>query len=227
MQLSLLIGKQILTPEGERLGYITGAYLDRSMQKPTALTFADENEEEFFLPMRAVLAVGDAVIAKNIRLSAPTGIPSPVGLPAFSSEGEALGTVSDCLLGETHVLVLTKDGQAVSVPADCVLVGETAIVYPSPAARNAVKPKRKERPAKTEATPSPSDHREEPKHEEPKHEEPFRCNLLGRRVKKSVFDGDGVPVALAGERITPAILSLARRKNLLLTLTVNTLTNLL
>ena len=51
-------------------------------------------------------------------------------------------------------------------------------------------------------------------------------NLLGRRVKRSVFDETGAPVALAGERITPDTVAKARRKNKLLALTVNTLTNI-
>lgn len=53
-----------------------------------------------------------------------------------------------------------------------------------------------------------------------------RTNLLGRRVKRSMFDDAGKPVALAGERITPETLKRARRHNRLLALTVNTLTNL-
>ena len=53
-----------------------------------------------------------------------------------------------------------------------------------------------------------------------------RTNLLGRRVKKSVYDETGAPIALAGERITPETITKARRKNKLLALTVNTLTNL-
>lgn len=53
-----------------------------------------------------------------------------------------------------------------------------------------------------------------------------RTNLLGRRVKRSVYDETGTPIAVAGERITPQTIALARRKNRLLALTVNTLTNL-
>lgn len=53
-----------------------------------------------------------------------------------------------------------------------------------------------------------------------------RTNLLGRRVKRSVYDETGAPIAVAGERVTPETIALARRKNRLLALTVNTLTNL-
>ena len=50
-------------------------------------------------------------------------------------------------------------------------------------------------------------------------------NLLGKRVVRSVYDAQGEIVALAGDRITPEVLSRARRKGRLLALTVNTLTN--
>ena len=49
-------------------------------------------------------------------------------------------------------------------------------------------------------------------------------NLLGRKVKKSVYDDYGIAIALAGERITPAVLARARRAGRLLALAVNTLT---
>lgn len=53
-----------------------------------------------------------------------------------------------------------------------------------------------------------------------------RYDLLGRRVKKSVYDAFGMPVALAGERVTPEMLARARKLNRLLALTVNTITNI-
>lgn len=51
-----------------------------------------------------------------------------------------------------------------------------------------------------------------------------RTNLLGRYVKRPVYDNAGAPIALEGERITPALLSNARRAGKLLALAVNTLT---
>lgn len=225
MQLSLLIGKQILTPAGERLGYVTGARLDRGMARLVALAAADENEEEFFLPASAVRAYGDAVIAGNRKTSSPSGIPAPVGLPAFSETGESLGAVGDWLTEEgSGVLVLVKDGVRTDVPAACVLAGETVIVYPSPEATRRSRPKK---PAKKEP-PAPEIPPESVPEPEPEAGKTGidRLNLLGRRVKRTVLDGAGSPVAQAGEKITPEILSLARRKNRLLALTVNTLTNL-
>ena len=53
-----------------------------------------------------------------------------------------------------------------------------------------------------------------------------RLNLLGRQVKITVRDKNGEAIAESGEKITPEILSVARKNNLLLRLTVNTLTNI-
>ena len=258
MQLSMLIGKQVLTPAGERLGYVTGAYLDRELKKLSALTIADAEEEEFFMPARALVAVSDAVIANNFRIRTASGVPSPVGISAYSEKGELLGSVGDWLFGEEDaVLILVKEGVRTSVPVKNVLMGETIIVYPEP-------PKKRPAPPRRPAAPKKVDNKENgntmPATEPPKNdvppvteeaptpaEEPTdgvapppsprkkggateysfnRFNLLGRRVKKSVFDEWGLPVALAGERITPEILARARQSNRLLTLTVNTLTNI-
>lgn len=218
MQLSSLIGKQILTLAGERLGYVKGVRFDPSYCRLTALEGVNDGEEEFFLPPRAVLSFGDALIARNTKISTPTGIPSPVGISAFTPKGISLGIVGDVLFdGKEGVLILVKDGVRTSVPAPCALVGSSAIVYPSPEAR----PKRRKR------SPSAQPKISNTKQSLPSSkEEPFRCNLLGKRVKKNVYDLEGKLIAEAGEYISPEILSLARRKHRLLALTVNTLTNL-
>ena len=265
MQLSMLIGKQILTPAGERLGYVTGAYLDRELKKLSALAVADAEEEEFFMPARALTAVGDAVIATNLRIRTPGGVPSPVGLEAYSDKGEHLGAVGDWLFGEEDaVLILVKEGVRTSVPVQNALMGETVIVYPEPPKKRPApvrRPAAKKTTQKTEneapmpatdasktddmsgaedipaqaegspSTPSAAAVDEAPVAPRQSNagtgEYSFnRFNLLGRRLKKSVFDEWGLPVALAGERITPEILSRARQCNRLLTLTVNTLTNI-
>ena len=101
MQISTLIGKPVLTRTGDKLGYVTAARLSRDLTKLSALCCADADEEEFYLPARTVLAVGDAVIAGNARLKAPTGVACPVGKRAFSYTGEELGVVTDVETGES------------------------------------------------------------------------------------------------------------------------------
>lgn len=221
MELSSFVGKRILSPTGKDLGYSKSVLLTRNRKKISCLVCIDGDEEEFYLPARAVLAAGDVIIAGPTRLSAPAGIPCPVGLPVYSNLGESLGTVVDLVLGEGDpVYLVGKDGVRESYPAERLTVSETVIAYPEGVKKRAAA--RKKRADKRDATPAP-----EKEEAETAPIDPFdRFNLLGRTVKKSVYDGCGKPIALAGERVTPAVLSDARRKNLLLQLTVNTLTNL-
>lgn len=316
MELSSLIGKRIVSPVGEVQGYVMRACPTRDLKKLSSLVCVDSEEEEYYLPARAVTAIGDAVVAGKARLSTPTGIHFPVGMPAYSEHGALLGVVSDFLLGEAPAIVISKiiitnDGARAVYPAECVQIGDTVIVYSSPVKRVSVKKHRPahrkkaepaeaaaETPASAQATPvqpakvqtsfeppasaqpapieaAPDLYYAPPVYEPaapvqrnpappaspvpaqpapvelapaqststqpapvPSTAEPYeqqsptivhslnRLNLLGRRVKKSVFDSSGAPIVRAGERITADTLSAARKENKLLQLTVNTLTNL-
>ncbi len=236
MQLSTLIGKPILSPAGQAYGYVTEARPTRDFTQIACLVCADGDEEEFYLPGKAILSAGDGVIAGKSRLNAPAGVPSPVGKTAYAQTGEALGVVSDLLLGEGEegVLAVSREGVRMTVPVSRALIAEHVVVYPNEAARRAASrtaaskpsaenrrtPRKKPAHAAAEtASAAPMPEKEAPKIALLNH-----TNLLGRRVKRSLFDSFGNPVALAGERVTPSILSLARRKNLLVKLTVNTLT---
>ncbi len=265
MQLSSLIGKKIISPTGEELGYVTGAYLSRDLTSLAALTAVDGEEEEFILPIRAVIASSDAIIAQKSRAAAPVGVPAPIGLRAFSETGADLGVVGDWLFGDCEpVFILVKDGVRTGYAAETVLSEETVVVYLSgerPAPKKRTKKKIVTSETKNEATmsedtPSENGSETESAAQESQAEEPaaepmetaeversasspesaepqeqtvkFELgtrNLLGKRVVRSVYDAQGEIVALAGDRITPEVLSRARRKGRLLALTVNTLTN--
>ena len=262
MQLSSLIGKPVLSPAGEAFGYVTEARPAKDCKTLSCLVCADAEEEEFFLPARAVISMDDAVIAGKTRLAAPSGISSPIGKEIFAYTGEYLGAVCDLLFdeGAEAILVVTKNGVRTTVAADCVTLGEHAVLYPDkpsrdaaarsapkrkPAADSADRPKRRRTPSPAdlpsaeeappampaEPIPAPQSAAPKPiaKEAQPETKPVFlqllnRTNLLGRRVKRSVYDDYGVPVALAGERITPAVLARARKCNRLLQLSVNTLT---
>ncbi len=258
MQLSSLIGKKIISPSGEQLGYVTGAYLSRDLRSLAALAAADGEEEEFFLPARAVSSCSDAIIAAKSRVSVVCGVPAPIGVHAFSEKGADLGVVGDWLFGDCEpVFILVKDGVRTGYAADSVVSEENVIVYlsgerPAPK-RRAKRPTKKpsteneggmSEPLPAESTSeapspaSPSAAEETPKGPASPPPAPLQTaqrggvqyelggrNLLGKRVVRSVYDAQGEIVALAGDRITPEILSRARKKGRLLALTVNTLTN--
>ena len=244
MRFSSWIGKDVLSRSGERLGYVVALRLTRDMKKLSCLVCADEEEAEFYLPARAVLSAEDAVIAGRQRFEMPTGQPCPVGRSVYLHTGEFFGVIADVDTGEEPALaVWTEDGER-SVPAACAAMGETVIVYPTAeekrtagARRGAKSTQRSvhKRENKTgEPTVSGSGGAQTPAagpapastQEKGREYRLDRTNLLGRRVKRSVFDDCGEPVALAGERITADVLARARRQNRLLALTVNTLTNL-
>lgn len=262
-KLSSLIGKQLLTPAGERLGYVLGATLTQNLKNISCLYCADQEDEEFYLPARAILSYGDALIVGKSRLSAPTGVPSPVMTPAYLHTGELAGVVCDYILGDDPRLVLWKDGTQTTVSLSLAARGETLIIYPTEAAKKRAPKSRassapaakKKQPSTPVQTPIPTPvtppeqlpfapMQETPEQPAPEVRKPFdettnahteqgiqyslnRLNLLGRKLKKSVYDSAGQPIAIAGERITPSVISSARRNNRLLELTVNTLTNVL
>ena len=231
MQLSTLIGKQILSPAGEVLGYVKGAYLSKDFLKLSALVCIDGDEEEFYLPARAILAAEDAVIAGKGRLENPTGAPCPVGQTAYTEKGEYLGLITDFLYGEEGVkpvLIATKEGVRTPLPVDLITVSDTVMLRDAKSAKPVrVRPIKK--PA-AKASENASAEELPPEMKKPSEAGQVinfnRWNLIGRTVKKTVYDPLGAVIVFAGEKITPEVLNLARRSNRLLQLTVNTLTNI-
>ena len=223
MEVSTLIGAEIFSPAGEKLGYVKTVYLSKDRKKITCLLCVDEGEsgedDEFVMPFRAVLSVKDVVIAKKARIAKTTGSPVPVGINAYSDTGEALGTLCEILVGDGGpVYIVTKNGVRTSYPDGSVVIGSALMV----SSENKEKAKSKEEPTKEAA-------QEVSEFTPMTYAQPAgldRLNLLGRQVKITVYDKNGDVIAMSGERITPEILSLARKNNLLLRLTVNTLTNL-
>ena len=232
MQLSMLIGKQILSPAGELLGYIKSVFLSSDYRKISSLVCIDGEEEEFYLPARAILSVEDAVVAGKARLDEPTGVPCPVGKSAFTHRGELIGTVSDflCDTEQEPVFLAVREGKETQLPASLICVNEAVMLRDPETKRPPLcRPRKKAAPKRA----APEKKAEEatqgnaPDNAQPARGDAlYRCNLLGRRVKRSVLNADGDLIVDAGERVTPEVLSAARRHNRLLQLTVNTLTNI-
>ncbi|MBR7186338.1 MAG: hypothetical protein IKD43_02485 [Clostridia bacterium] len=237
MQISTLISKPVLSPGGDAYGYVTDVRFARGYQKISCLVCADVEEEEFYVPLRAVLFFGDAVIVSRSRIATPTGLFSPIGKCAYTHTGEALGNVSDVILEEdAESTIVISDGKTQTVTrVSCASIRENAVLYPDAFSKAQAKGKAKN------GTQAPALKTERKKQKEncvpkvaegninaPKEAKAAilnRTNLLGRHVRRSVYDGRGTPIAVAGECVTPAILSAARRAGRLLELTVNTLTD--
>lgn len=222
MQISTLIGKRVLSPDGDELGYVLNVSLTKNRAKLLSLVCVDENEDEYSLPARAVLFEGDALVCDKIQSIVPEGNPNPVGMYAYTDCGQSLGAVCDVAF-EPEGAFLSFTEHKTPVPVSRIKFGQVVIVRSEKKAPAKKQSKERARQNKQEETkPSPA-----PQIKKSAETNVFdRINLLGRSVKRTVYGQDGVPVALTGERITPEILSRARRQNRLLQLTVNTLTNL-
>lgn len=224
MEVSFLIGKNVFSPSGEKLGYVTGAYLTRDLKKLTALSLADEEEETRYLPARALLACGDAVIARASWVQSPLGVPFPAGVTAYTQKGELLGTVCGWHDG---ILTISGEKGKTEAEAERIVCGETLIVYETaPVGRK--RTPRKKPPVRKKSDPIPT---EEEAFSHPmsqiQQNSPFdRGNLLGRQAKRNVYDATGNLLVAAGETVTAETLSKVRRRGKLLALTVSVLTNL-
>ena len=237
MEVSTMIGAEIFSPAGEKLGYVKSVYLSKDRKRITCLLCVDEGEsgedDEFVMPFRAVLSVKDVVIARKMRIENTIGAPAPVGINAYSNTGEALGTLCEILVGDGGpVYIVTKGGVRTSYPGGTVIIGEALMIGEEQ--KKSVKAKAKKGSAKKAKATEKNEAQDTQSTESdfsamlnaPMPSGIDRLNLLGRQVKIAVRDKNGEVIAQSGERITPEILSLARRNNLLLRLTVNTLTNL-
>lgn len=238
MEVSTMIGTEIFSPSGEKLGYVKTVYLSKDRKKITCLLCVDESDkeeeadDEFVMPFRAVLSVKDVVIAKKSRISKTVGAPAPIGVSVYTDTGEALGSLCEILVGDGGPFyIVTKNGVRTTYPDDMVTIGEALMVSTESGKKSAALAV-EEAPA---VIPSPA-----PAMGYSLGDIDFsavlnaantgagldRLNLLGRQVKITVRDKNGEPIVMSGEKITPEILSLARKNNLLLRLTVNTLTNI-
>ncbi len=217
MKASELIGKRVFSPVGRELGYVKEVRCDRTRSRLACLVCVDTEEEEFYLPRRALIATGDVIFAGNARLPAPSGVPCCLGLPAFSAAGERLGTLQDIVLEEEPPRFLLGGAQERACDVACVLCADSAaVVYPSAREKRAAL----RRAATKKAPPKETQNAQPPVTATRLNAAPF--DLIGRRVTKNLYDVTGAPVALAGERVTSAHLARARRSGLLLRLAMNT-----
>lgn len=213
MKLSALPGMLVLSPEGTALGYVKCVYVCENLVTLSALGCVDGDEEEFFLPAKCVLSVGDAVIAEGEKTGAPSGVPCPVGQSVFERSGALLGRVCE-LDTDEKTLSVSGGGETRVFPASRAVAGEVVILYPA----RAKKPSGKRKNAQRIAKKAPSDALRSQNAAFPE-----EGGLLGKRVKRTVFF-DGNALVAAGENVTPAVLRRARENNLLLQLAANTLT---
>ena len=130
-RLSDLIGKELLTREGVRLGHILNVRTDAKLRRVRGLECFGEDEEEFSVPWSALHSCKEAAILKGNELPpAADGIPAPFGKRVYAADGALLGSVNDLVREGTKIgALLLSDGRTlptekVSGVQDAVLVNE-------------------------------------------------------------------------------------------------------
>lgn len=197
MEYSTLIGKSVLSSSGKELGYVLAVYLREDFSSLLCLKCADEEEEEFFLPARAIKLSGDAILAGKPRLKTPSGVPCPVGKRVFDEYGGFLGRASALTDGEKGILTVSGIFAEREFYASQIKAEKNVLVFYAPRAE---RPKRK----KPESSPTSPEEGN---------------NLLGKSVKREV---EGL--CAEGETVTREMIRRARERNRLLELTANVLT---
>ena len=208
--LSRDIGKRVLTLRGDVLGTVKGALLSAGYKKVVGYTcFEEENGEEFAFCTENVFRVGaSAVVLKESPTLPQTALPSPVGLAAFSLDGDGLGTVTDMALEGDRVMTwITPSGE---YPLNRIVsVGQSVMIDVA-----------------TPRTRLPLPRKKEKESEKPT----VRCGeqfLLGRKIKKDVYNQRGECLAKEGQLITQEMLSTVKKYGKLAELTTVSLSNLL
>ena len=104
MNLKNLVGKQIVSIyEGEIVGTIIRANFNTSLTKITGFVVFDEEDDEFFLPMRSVVAMGDCVLIRNksVLNSVTTWVDiKPLGYNIYDEKANNLGIIEDASVDE-------------------------------------------------------------------------------------------------------------------------------
>ena len=205
MEFSKLIGKRILSTDGEAVGYALKAYLSQDLTALECLWCADDEENEFALLASSIQKIGDAIIAVNEKTSAPVGIPCPVGKAVFDEQGNLLGVASALTSGANGTLTVVGPCGEKEFSVKRICAGDTVMIRSKRDMGSKKEQKRisqePQSEKKTDSAPTLPD-------------SIYRMNLLGK-ILKTPLSG----IAEAGETVTAETIKRAHESNRLLELT--------
>lgn len=101
MNVSLLYGKKVLSTEG-RKGYVIS--VNAAKGKIECLTCADEDENEFYIDMKNVLKIGDAILFEDRDKAIKTAKPIRLGRASYDDAGIYLGNLEDVSCSGKRIL---------------------------------------------------------------------------------------------------------------------------
>jgi hypothetical protein len=201
MNLSNLIGQNVLSYQGETIGYTRCPCFSARFKKVTALLCSDADEGDFFLPLSAQPNEGEPLLftrkgkGKNIAYS-------PLGRPVYAETGKFLGTVTEMYLDDLSPRAIAVGeevypAEQITAFGDCILVNLRRSL-----------PKATPRPRSASTANG-------------KNKEPFA--LLGKKINSNVTNEQGEVLFRKGATVTPFTLKKAKRCNKTVELTAKTL----
>ena len=130
------IGKPLCTRQGDCIGYIKNAQVNKTFRRIRNFEWCDNEEEEHLLPCSAVLSCGDGAVVVKGKTTLPIAdcIPLPFGKPIYTARGAALGYAADFVCdGLCLTELLTRDGTR--IPTDTVRAAGDVLLIGTPLKR--------------------------------------------------------------------------------------------
>jgi hypothetical protein len=194
MNLSNLIGQNVLSYKGETIGYTRCPCFSARFKKVTALLCSDMDEGDFFLPLSAPPDEGAPLLFSRKGKGKNATVYSPLGRPVYDENGKLLGNVDEMYLEDLAPRAIAVGEnfypvEQISAFGDCILVNLRRSLSRSPA----------------RAT----------------DKEPFA--LLGKKIRSDITDEQGEVLFRKGATVTTFTLKKAKRCNKTVELTAKTL----
>jgi sporulation protein YlmC with PRC-barrel domain len=213
--LSAYIGKPLITLAGIQIGVVKPVSISVNYKKIRNLSYFDDNEEEFELPVTAVFAAGDgAVLVRNPKIKPfRVSITAPFSKKIYSEKGNYLGVLQDFEVNENEVLSVICGDKHYGANT-IISIGENAVLINL--SNMPVKSSRKKAFASLEAN---------------KIEENYNKSgtvagsslITGKKTKKDIKNAYGEIIIPVGTVITPEIIKKAIVNNKIFELTVSTI----
>ena len=210
----------VAASEGVTAGIVINLFTDKKLARVRGYKVVnDESDEARILPLRRVLGDADALVVKSVTALLPAAFPEcPLGAKVFDTAGALIGTLRDLVFDPQSgaVLSLVVD-QAELSAKDVLNFCKDTVVLRAPVHEKTQFKKPAKRAARSVALSNPA-----PEKPQDAADFPFRdyAFLLGRRLKKTILNGDAV-VANEGDPVTPEVILRARESGKLVELTVN------
>lgn len=136
MRLSKLIGAKI--GNGKKSGYVI--CVNENYDKELSLTCADENEEEFSVPVKNIRAVKDGFSYSKEDEADAFAKAVNLGRPVFDCEGNFIGKLSDVIIEKNKISAIIagnrKFGAADVISGDAVLIKNSVVLLKSDVKKN-------------------------------------------------------------------------------------------